>query len=108
MPLLSYTLTVPPQTPEGQPVRADFVIGIRRLVQVSVLFPYGCFNAVGIALLLDGVQFAPSPSGWLRGNDQMFTWNENRKSNDAGLFSIVGWSLADDYEHTPVVYLAVE
>lgn len=107
MPLLTYSLTVPPLTPENIPVRADFIIGIRTILRAGVLFPNGCFNSTAIRLELDGVTFAPLPSGWIRGNDIFFQWYENRKSNDAGLFSIVGYSIAEDYDHTPVVYLEI-
>lgn len=108
MPLLTYVLTVPPNTAESAPVRLDAVIGFNWLLSLGVLFPDGCLNSTGVFIALDGVRVAPLPAGWIRGNNIYFEWLEERNVYDAGLLSMFGYSIAEDYSHSPVFYLKVK
>ena len=108
MALYTAALTVPPNTSEGAPVQYVLHHGGRRLHYASILFPNGCFNVVGIKLMDDYSQFAPLPSGWIFGNDRVVAWSENIHLSDTHRITIQGYSLAEDWPHTPIVYLEID
>jgi hypothetical protein len=102
------TLTVPPKTPDNVPVSVSINVGVRRLKRAEILFPNGCLGTVGVRLLEGNRQLAPLPSGWLRDNDRVIAWEENRILEGPPFnVRVEGYSLARDWPHTVVIRLEV-
>ncbi len=100
-------ITVPPNTPEKNPVETVLRLTSRNLRSVSLLFPSGCVGAVGIRLSENNNQFAPL-EGWIYGENQVISWAENKRLPDSPRISIFGYSLAEDWSHTIDVTLFLE
>lgn len=99
MPLHVVTLTVPANTPQYTPARVELKPGAFDLTRIGILFPNGCLGAVGVRISLRGVQFAPV-TGWLYGNGEVVTWDENRSLGADPLIVCEGYSDAEDWPHS--------
>lgn len=104
--LLSKSITIPPNTPEAAPVSAVIIHTGRTMITGTIHFPDGCVNAVGVRILDEGQLLAPS-AGWIYGNDINIRWADRRRLSDAGRIIIQGISAAEDWPHTPVIYLEI-
>lgn len=99
MPLHIVNLTVPPNTPDYAPAQVTLNPGMSYITRIGVLFPNGCLGAVGVRLSLGGVQFAPV-TGWLHGNGEVVTWEENRSLGQDPRVVCEGYNNAEDWPHT--------
>lgn len=99
MPLHILNLTVPPNTPQYAPVQAVLKPGTFHLSRVGVLFPNGCLGTVGVKISDGGIQFAPV-TGWLHGNGEVVTWEENRSLGADARVICEAYSDAEDWPHT--------
>lgn len=103
------TLTVPADTPNHTPAELILNPVAGMLKSISISFPNGCLNAVYIKVLDNGSQIFPYPSGWKSGNNETVKVNINRRlSGPPYRVSVLGYSLAIDWEHKLTIDLEVE
>ena len=109
MALYIVKLTVPPNTPEYNPVTEKVVVEGRMLEKIEYRFPAGCFETVKVNIQYGNRRI--SPKGKVKYVD-----GENEKIVDPvewtlpakrTTLTIVGWSEAEDYEHTVTIRLIV-
>lgn len=94
------SFTIPANTPQSTPVEMQIIVAAGILRSISVYFPEGCRNAVGIRFLDFGRQFWPL-TGWIYGAGRMAVWSGRRKLEGPSYRLIVqGWSFARDWPHT--------
>jgi len=102
-------VTVPPNTPETNPVEIKVPVEGRYLEKIEYRFPAGCFEAVKVRVMYGNRVI--SPKGRLRWID-----GENEKIEDyvewplpsyRCTLTIQAYSEAEDYEHTITVRFVV-
>ena len=94
-------LTIPPNTPEYNPIQLVIKPTVGNLTGIEVYFRDGCLDAVGVRISDNSRQLAPMPSGWLRDNNNHIAWAENKRLEGPPYILIVeGYSIALDWEHT--------
>jgi hypothetical protein len=101
------SFTVPPNTPDSQPVEAVIPISAPILRDIDAYFPEGCKNVVGIRFKDYGSQFWPE-TGWLYGANRSLSWNGRKRLTGPGYWLVVqGYSRASDWPHTIEINVTV-
>lgn len=108
MPMYVVPVTIPPNTPDHNPIRVTSNPIRGFITRMEIEFPDGCLNAVGIRVYDNGKQIAPLPTGWLTGNGRIIEWYENtRLEGPPWVIVIEGYNDAIDWPHTPVLRFEV-
>lgn len=73
----TFSVTVPPNTPQAAPARWTVELTAGEIRQVTVFIPPGHHGLAGIRFLVrDQVIIPSSPDAWLRGDDVLLTFPE--------------------------------
>ena len=102
--------TVPPNTPETNPVEVKLTVEGRFLEKIEYRFPAGVFESVGVAVFYGNRRISPKgKEKWVRGeNEKVVDPIEWDLPARRCTLTIRAWSEAEDFDHTITVRFIVK
>jgi len=109
MALYIVKLTVPPNTSEYNPIEEKVTVEGKMLEKIEYRFPAGCFETVKVNVQYGNRRISPKGKvKYVDGEDEKIEdpveWDLPARRTT---LTIVGWSEAEDFEHTVTVRLIV-
>jgi hypothetical protein len=109
---MKYTapLSIPANTPSTKPVTVSLTLHEPIITGYEIFFPPGCAALAGIALLAEGIQFAPAAGSsdmWFRKEGSISWFGQKRliAGKTEIKISVLGYNDDDTYPHKPIIYI---
>lgn len=107
--LYSYSLTIPPNTPQDNPIELEMPLTPGIISGVDIRFPPGCAGLARCVIKYhEGVIFPSSAESYFAADTYPIQWVENLQFNVIpAVLTLVGWNIDNLYEHTITCHIAI-
>ncbi|GAH57756.1 unnamed protein product [marine sediment metagenome] len=105
-----YSLEIPQQTLESDPVEMKITLPNGVITEVNICFPDGCFGLAKVKIIHNEFQIFPTnPEKWFAWNNYCISFKEDYKlPENFNLLKLKGYNDDDSYSHTIVFRFGVK